>query len=148
MYWNIQSLPVVLNNKSILIHQFTICSFLSLESMCLFQCCTWRGVGSTAGGVLRSPSRVPTGRCVNAGWAASESSSLPSVRLHSTTHRLTHTLSEETVSNDVVVVYSQQTQTPAGLHQSVRGKASGDAHLWADGRSTFHPGWHLHRRHR
>lgn len=59
--------------------------------MCVFQCCTLRGVGCTAGGVLRSPSRVQRKLCVSAGSAASENSSPLSVRLYANTHTDLHT---------------------------------------------------------
>lgn len=45
----------------------------------VFQCRTWRGVGSTAGGVLKSRSRARTARCVSVGSATSETSSPQSV---------------------------------------------------------------------
>lgn len=110
----------------------------------VFQCCTWRGLGSTAGGVLRLPSCVQMRHCVNAGSAALESSLTLSVR-----HSLTHTrLFYETIGNIVVVFYSQQTKTPAGLHQPVQREASGQTHLRAEGRPAVCPGRHLHTRHR
>ena len=55
----------------------------------------------------------------------------------------------ETVGNIVVVVvYSQQTQTPASVHQPVRREATGQTHLRAEGRPAVRRGRRLHGRHR
>jgi len=73
-------------------HQVTISVVCMLRVCCVSvvvcQCCTWRGVSSTAGGVPRSPSPVQRRRCVGVGSAPSGSSSPSSVRLHadSNTH--------------------------------------------------------------
>lgn len=65
----------------------------------------------------------------------------------SPTHWLTRLwLLPETLSN-IVVFFSQQTQTPAGLHQPVRWEATGQTHLRAKGCAAVHPGRHLHSRH-
>lgn len=42
----------------------------------------------------------------------------------------------------VVVVYSQQTQMPVGLHQPTQREASGQTHLPAEGVAAVHPGLH------
>lgn len=114
----------------------------------LFQCCTWRGVGSTAGGVLRSHSLVQRRPCVSTGSAASESSSPLSVRFITNTHWLTCLWLLPETRSDIVVFFSQQTQTPTGLYQPVRWEATGQTHLRAKGCTAVRPGRHLHSRHR
>ena len=48
----------------------------------------------------------------------------------------------------VLLLLSQQTQTPAGLHQPLQREEEGQTHLWAKGRAAVCTGWHPHARHR
>lgn len=68
-----------------------------------------------------------------------------------TSRRLQHTRGRDIfifINVVVVVVFSQQTQAPAGLHQPVQREAARTERLRAAGGAAVRPGRRLHARHR
>ncbi len=82
-------------------------------------------------------------------WVSSIREQLAAISTTSQQHTLynTHMIAAR-YSLTSLLFCSQQTQKPAGLHQPVRREATGQTHLWAEGRPTVRPSRHLHTRHR